>query len=176
MRSAKLFGILLAATVPDMVLHFLRKTDVRDGEKVLVIGASGSVGSAIVQIASQGVRGSSNVDLLRSLDAEHVVDCSKQNVLSLGPQFDVVFETVGWLNLSKPITFLRDGGRAAMVASGLADTFFAMFKGKSRGIKEVAGPAAERVEDLREILDLTVSKVFRPVIDSTHAQRRSEQE
>jgi len=156
-------------------LHFLRKTAVRDGEKVLVIGASGSVGSAIVQIASHrgakvtGVCGSSNVDLVRSLGAEHVVDYSKQSVLSLGPRFDVVFETVGSLNLSQTITLLRDGGRAAMISGGLANTIFAMLWGKSRGFKVVAGPAEERVEDLREILDLTVTKAFRPVIDSTYA-------
>jgi len=156
-------------------LHFLRKTDVREGEKVLIIGASGSVGSAIVQLASHrgakvtGVCGSSNVDLVRSLGAGQVVDYSKQDVLSLGPQFDVVFETVGSLNLSQTLTLLRDGGRAAMIAGGLADTVLAMFRGKSRGIKVVAGPAGELVEDLQEILDLTVSKAYRPVIDSTHA-------
>jgi len=155
-------------------LHFLRKVDLREGERVLVIGASGSVGSAIVQIACYlganvtGVCSSANVDLVRSLGAEHVVDYTKQDVLSLGPKFDVVFETVGSFNLSQTLMLARDGGRVAMIASGLADMILARFRGKSRGIQVIAGPAEERVEDLQEILALTVSKAFRPVIDSIY--------
>jgi len=155
-------------------LHFLRKTGVRKGERVLVIGASGSVGSAITQIAVHlgakvtGVCGSSNVELVRSLGAEQVVDYSQQDVLSLGSEFDVVLETVGSLDVSQTLALVRDGGRAAIIAGGLGDMIQAQFKGKSRGINVVAGPAEERVEDLREVLDLTVSKAFHPVIDSTY--------
>lgn len=153
-------------------LHFLRKTAVCAGDRVLVIGASGSVGSAIVQIAKHrgaqvtGVCGPSNVDLVRSLGATEVIDYSKQNVISLGPAFDVVFETVGSLNVPQTLTLLRDGGRAAMIAGGLADTVLAPFRGKSRGIQVVAGPAEERLEDLQEILEMTLAKTFCPVIDT----------
>lgn len=155
-------------------LHFLAKTAVREGERVLVIGAAGCVGSAIVQIANHrgakvtGVCGSSNVDLIRSLGASEVIDYSKQDVMTLGSQFDVVFETVGSLNLSQTLTLVRDGGRTAMIACGLANTVLAMFRGKSRGIKVVAGPAAERAEDLQEILDMTLAKTFRPLIDTVY--------
>jgi len=155
-------------------LHFLRKTAVSEGENVLVIGASGSVGSAIVQIANHlgakvtGVCSSANVGFVRSLGAAHVIDYSKQDVLSLGSQFDVVMETVGSLNLSQTLKLVRDGGRAAIIAGGLSDMILAMFKGKSRRIRVVVGTAEERVDDLREILNLTISQAFHPVIDSIY--------
>lgn len=155
-------------------LHFLEKTAVREGDRVLVIGAAGCVGSAIVQIANHrgakvtGVCGSSNVDRVRSLGASKVIDYSKQDVMGLGSQFDVVFETVGSLNLSQTLTLVRDGGRAAMIACGLSDMVLAMFMGKSRGIKAVAGPAAERSEDLQELLDMTLAETFRPMIDTVY--------
>jgi NADPH:quinone reductase-like Zn-dependent oxidoreductase len=155
-------------------LHFLEKTAVREGERVLVIGAAGCVGSAIVQIASHrgakvtGVCGSSNVDLVRSFGACPVIDYSKQDVMALGSQFDVVFETVGSLNLSQALTLVRDGGRVAMIAGGLADMVLAMFMGKPRGIKVVAGPAAERAEDLQQILDMALADTFRPLVDTVY--------
>jgi NADPH:quinone reductase-like Zn-dependent oxidoreductase len=54
-----------------------------------------------------------------------------------------------------------------VIAGGLGDLIQAPLLGRARGIKVVAGPAEECVEDLREILNLTISKSFRPVIDST---------
>ena len=166
-----------AASLPfggTTALHFLEKTAVRAGERVLVIGAAGCVGSAIVQIANHrgaevtGVCGTSNVDLVRSLGAGEVIDYSKHDVMALGSQFDVVFETVGSLNLSQTLTLVRDGGRVAIVAGGLADMVLAIFMGKPRGIKVVAGPAAERAEDLQVILDMTLANTFRHLIDTVY--------
>lgn len=156
-------------------LHFLRKTRVRPGDHVLVIGASGNVGSALVQLARHlgaavtGVCGPTNVALVRSLGAENVIDyVATPDFPASGPRFDVVFEAVGALGLAPVLALVRDGSRAALLAGSLWDTLKSLRAGRSRGITVAAGPAEERVEDLAQIVDLTRRRVFRPVIDGTY--------
>lgn len=152
-------------------LHFLRKTAVAKGDCVLVIGASGSVGSSLVQLAKHfgasvtGICSGPNVEMVRSLGADDVIDYTTTDVASLDTQFDVVFETVGSLNLSQTMQLAKDGGRVAIVAGGLGDMLRSTFSGGSRKIKVAAGPAEERAEDLRTLVDFASKNLFRPVID-----------
>lgn len=118
-------------------LHFLRKTGVTKGDHVLV----------------------------RGLGVDEVVDYTVTDLSSLGTRFDVVFDTVGSLNLSQTMPLAKDGGRVAIIAGGLGDILMSLFSGRSRKIKVVAGPAEERAEDLRTLVDLAARNIFRPVID-----------
>lgn len=156
-------------------MDFLRRVGLNPGEKILVIGASGSVGSAIVQLARHrgarvtGVCSLPNVEMVRLLGAERVVDYGQEDITSLNPDFDVVMETVGALDLTQSLRLLRSGGRAALIAAGLGDMLTSSWKSKSRGLKAVVGPAAEKREDLEEIIDLTSKGIFRPVIEQIYA-------
>ncbi len=155
-------------------MHFLRKTRLQPGEKLLVIGASGSVGSAIVQLAHRlgatvtGVCGPTNTDFVRTLGAASVVDYSREDVASLGRNFDVVLKCVGALDLTRSLRLVRPGGRLALIAAGLGDLLASSFKGRPQGIKIVVGPAEERPEDLKEIVTLTQRGEFRPEIEAVH--------
>lgn len=152
-------------------LHFLRKTAVEKGDRVLVIGASGSVGSSIVQLAKHfgssvtGVCSRTNIEMVRSLGADDVIDYTTTNMSSLDRRFDVVFETVGSLNLSQTMQLAKDGGRVAIIAGGLGDMLKSSFSGRSRKIRVSAGPAEERAEDLHTLVDLASKNLFRPLID-----------
>lgn len=156
-------------------MHFIRKTSVRLGDKVLVIGSSGSVGSSIVQLAHHlgasvtGVCSSLNVNFVKSLGAKHTIDYTQQDIRSSGEQFDVVFETVGSLDVRHSLPLVRNGGRLAIIAGGMGDMVLSTFAGKLRGIAISAGPAGERLEDLEELIRLVSSQAFRPVIDSTYS-------
>ncbi len=81
-------------------VHFLQKANIRPGQKVLIYGASGAVGSAAVQIAKSlgaevtGVCSTANVELVKSLGADHVIDYTKTDFAKTGEQYDVVYETV----------------------------------------------------------------------------------
>jgi len=156
-------------------MDFLRRVGLTAGEKILVVGASGSVGSAAVQLARHrgaqvtGVCSTANVEIVSSLGAERVIDYGKEDVTSLDPDFDVVMETVGALNLTQSLRLLRSGGRAAMIAGSLSDMLTASWKSKSRGLKAVVGPAAEKHEDLQEIVTLAAEGIFRPFIEHTYA-------
>jgi NADPH:quinone reductase-like Zn-dependent oxidoreductase len=100
---------------------FLRRAGVRTGERVLVVGASGSVGTYAVQLATvlgaqvTGVCSTPNVALVRSLGADDVIDYTKDDFTQRGRVFDVVFDAVGKCAASMARRALKKGGRLLSV-------------------------------------------------------------
>ncbi len=151
-------------------LHFLRKADLRAGESLLVIGASGAVGSAMVQLARHmgarvtGVTSTRNVELVRSLGAQTVIDYTRQDFLTAGETYDVVADAVGASSFARCLPVLKERGRYLGVSADLPG-LFARPVGTRRSI---AGPAADRVEDVRELARLAEAGVLKPVIDRVY--------
>jgi NADPH:quinone reductase-like Zn-dependent oxidoreductase len=89
-------------------LYFLKtKGNIQPGESVLIIGASGCVGSAAVQLAKHfgakvtAVCSTTNVDLVRSVGADQVIDYTNENIAQTGAAYDVVFDTVGAASMAQ---------------------------------------------------------------------------
>jgi NADPH:quinone reductase-like Zn-dependent oxidoreductase len=154
-------------------LHFLREGKVKAGDRVLVNGASGAVGVALVQLARHlgasvtGVCSGANADLVRSLGASRIIDYTKGDIFADGSTYDVIADTVGTLPLSKARRGLVKGGRLLVVLGTLGELLRAPFA-PLLGVTSIAGPATERVEDLRTLAQLTESGAYRPVIDRTY--------
>ena len=152
-------------------LDFFRRGKLASGEKVLVNGASGCVGSACVQLARHfgadvtGVSSTTNVELVRSLGARHVVDYTQEDFTKNGETYDVIVDTVGTAPFSRCERSLNDGGRLLQVLGSLGDLLQAPWVSLTSRKKVIAGPAAERVEDLRLLASLAESGEFKPVID-----------
>ncbi len=152
-------------------LDFFRRGKLQSGERVLVNGASGGVGTAAVQLAKHfgadvtGVCSTANVELVRSLGATHVIDYTKEDFTQNGETDDVVVDTVGTAPFSRSKDSLKEGGRLLMVLGGLPDMLQIPWVSVTSSKKIIAGSAAERVEDLRFLAKLAEAGEFRPVID-----------
>jgi NADPH:quinone reductase-like Zn-dependent oxidoreductase len=97
-------------------LYLLKKANVQSGQKVLIVGASGSVGSYAVQLAKHfgahvtGVCSAANVDMVASLGADSVIDYTTQDFTQNGQTYDVIFDAVGKTSQSQCKTSLAEGG------------------------------------------------------------------
>ena len=152
-------------------LDFLRRGKLQSGEKVLVNGASGGVGTAAVQLAKHfgadvtGVCSTANMELVRSLGASHVIDYTKEDFTQNGETYDVIVDTVGTAPFSRSKDSLKAGGRLLMVLAGLPDMLQIPWVSMTSSKKVIAGPAAVRAEDLRFLAGLAQAGEFKPVID-----------
>lgn len=155
-------------------LHYLRrKAKIRAGERVLVLGASGAVGAAAVQIARHdgarvtAVTSAANAELVRGLGASEVLDYAREDFTVSGSSWDVVMDCIGVTTYGRARRALRPGGRLLRVVTSLGGQLVAPFQGRLRGHRVIGGVAPGNLEDLRAALDLARSGALRPVIDAT---------
>ncbi len=152
-------------------LDFLRRARVRPGEKVLVNGASGAVGSAVIQLARNagaevtGVCSSANLELVRSLGATQVVDYTREDFSRNGETYDVIVDTVDTAPFSRCRRSLRKGGRLLLVLAGLPDMLTGLWVSLTSGRSVIAGPATVKRDDLLTLAALAEAGAFQPVID-----------
>lgn len=150
-------------------LHFLRKAGVQPGERILVIGATGAVGSAIVQIARHmgaevtAATSAANMDLAHSLGVSHVLDYTHADYTGVRAAYDIIADTAGATSLDACFDALKPGGRFLAIAGGLGD----LFKQGRGGKRQIAGMASERAEDIALLAELAEQGVYTPLVDST---------
>lgn len=152
-------------------LHFFTKAKLRGGESVLINGASGGVGTAAVQLAKYfgahvtGVCSTSNVELVRALGADHIIDYTKEDFTQNGETYDVIVDTVGNAPFSRCKASLKQGGRMVLALAGLPEMLSAPWRSITSSNKIIAGPASGGAKELRLLADLAERGQFRPVID-----------
>ncbi|WP_194955337.1 NAD(P)-dependent alcohol dehydrogenase [Sphingopyxis solisilvae] len=156
-------------------LHFLDAAAVATGARVLVVGASGAVGSALVQLARHrgahvtAVCSARNADLVRDLGAAAVIDYHASDFRGEAGAYDVIFETVGNMVTREALPLLRPGGRFVAIAAGLPDMLATIGGPGREGRRVIAGPATEKPEHVQQLADLAVSGALRPVVDKSYA-------
>ncbi len=168
--GAVMFGALTC-------LAYLPQADIRPGQKVLVYGASGSVGVFAVQLAKHlgaevtAVCSTRNLDLARSLGADAVVDYTCEDFAEAGPVYDVIFETVGKSSLRRGLGALKRGG-VYLTCAPMPILFVPLLGallGRKAGARKVtmAGVKPEPRKTAALIRELVESGALRTVIDHT---------
>ncbi|MBX3066390.1 MAG: NAD(P)-dependent alcohol dehydrogenase [Anaerolineae bacterium] len=145
-----------AAAIPigaTTALRFLREGNIQRGQKVLIYGASGSVGTYAVQLAKHygaevtGVCSTTNVEMVKSLGADQVIDYTREDFTQRGTKYDLIFDAVGKLP--------KDKRKQALSANGVFES--------------VTGNAKEAAGDLAILKELIEAGKLRPIIDRQYA-------
>ncbi|MGD0189943.1 MAG: NAD(P)-dependent alcohol dehydrogenase [Rhizomicrobium sp.] len=157
-------------------LSFLRRSGVGPGQRVLIYGASGSVGTYAVQLAKHlgarvtGVCSTANIGLVGSLGTADVVDYTTTDFSESGHIYDVVFDTVGKAGYRRSMRALRRGGVFAFAASGLlSPTLGRIWASLTGAGKLVSGIARTGASDLSFLMTLVERRQLKPVIDQRYA-------
>jgi NADPH:quinone reductase-like Zn-dependent oxidoreductase len=178
-----------AAAVPVAAITALQglrdKGKIQAGQKVLINGASGGVGTFAVQIAKSfgtevtGVCSTRNVDLVRSIGADHVIDYTKEDFTKTDQRYDLIFDLVGNHSFSERRRILNPNGICVMAGVGgagwrdgiamrLAGELNAYVRSRFVSQKFVAYIAQFNKQDMTLLADLMQSGKITPVIDRTY--------
>jgi NADPH:quinone reductase-like Zn-dependent oxidoreductase len=153
-------------------LPFLRdKAKIRPGDQVLVVGASGAIGTAAVQIARHfgaevtAVTSTPNLGLVRSIGAQRVIDYTQVDFATTGDTWDIIFDTTGTVTFSRCERSLKPGGRLVAVQGSFSQWLGLGKPSRASGKELITGVARPTLDDLRYIASLAASGELRPVID-----------
>jgi NADPH:quinone reductase-like Zn-dependent oxidoreductase len=164
-----------AAAIPfggSTALHFLIKGNIGSGQNVLIYGASGSIGTAAIQLARYfgaevtGVCSTPNVDLVKSLGADRVIDYTKEDFTKSGQSYDIIFDTIGKSPFSGCVKSLKQNGTyLRAVHMTISSIVRGLSTSMTSGKKVIGGIASERKENLVFLKELIEAGKFKPVID-----------
>ena len=172
-------GLEDAVAVPDgacTALSMLRQARVPQRERIVVYGATGSIGTAAVQLAKHlgahvtAVGNTKNLDLVRSLGADEVVDYLNEDFTENGETYDLVFDTVGKESFWRCRGSLRPGGLFMTAGGSLWRAVPPALLTKWIGSRKATlGIARYSQDDLLLVRELLEAGEYRPVIDRTYA-------
>jgi NADPH:quinone reductase-like Zn-dependent oxidoreductase len=164
-----------AAAVADgatTALPFLRdKGNIQSGQRVLINGASGSIGTAAVQLAKHfgaevtGVCSTTNLEMVKSLGADKVIDYTKEDFTESGQTYDIIYETVGKSSFSRNLKSLKKDGIYLAGNAGLLQMLKLAWASWRGSEKILFGPAPGRTQDLIYVKELIEAGGIKPVID-----------
>lgn len=150
----------------------LGRAELKEGERLLVIGASGSCGIAGVQMGKSvgahvtGVCSEANADFVRELGADEVIDYKTTDFRETGETWDVIYDTIGVTTMRNTRAVLNDGGRLVPIVASLGQLIGASIRSRRGKHRIISGVAGESAESIKTLADMVASGTLRPVIDS----------
>ena len=147
------------------------KGHIQSGQKVLINGAGGGVGTFAVQLAKSfgaevtGVDSTRKLDMLRSIGADHVIDYTQEDFTKSGETYNVIFDVVGKTSFSRSIRSLKQGGCYLLANAGLSQMVRGLWTSMTSSKQVIFRTASEKTEDLLILKELIEAGKIQSVID-----------
>ena len=163
-----------AASIPYgalTALNLLRKVNIQRGQKVLINGASGSIGSTAVQLAKYfgaevtGVCGTPRIAFVKALGADKVIDYTREDFTQNGETYDLIFDILGESSFSKCKNSLKPNGIYLLASFKMKQFFQMLWTARSDGQKVICALSSESAEDLGLIKSLIEEGKIQSIID-----------
>ncbi len=154
-------------------LHYLREGNVQSGERILINGAGGTIGTMAVQLARHfgaevtAVDTTAKFDMLRSIGAEQVIDFTQEDFTKRGDTYDVIFDVVGKASFSGSIRSLKENGRYLSANPRLSHMVRGPLTARISGKRVITGTTKYHAKDLIFLKELIEAGKITPVIDKT---------
>ena len=155
-------------------LHSMRRANIQPGQKVLIVGAGGSIGTWIVLLAKlyraevTGVDHTVKLDMLRSIGADHVIDYTRADFTKNGQTYDVILDTIGKSPFSGSLRSLNEKGTYLNANPGLFGGFRARRATKNSNKKVLTWTAGYTTKNLLALKELIEAGKIKPVIDRVY--------
>jgi len=163
-----------AATVPfggRDALHFLRKGNIRSGQKILINGAGGSIGTFAVQLAKYfgahvtAVDSTRKLDMLRSIGADRVIDYTQEDFTKNGETYDVIFDVIGKISFSRCKRSIKQNGTYLLANPRISQMVRGLWTSITSSKKVIMQTASGTTEDLIFLRELIEAGKIKSVID-----------
>lgn len=159
-------------------LHFIKKATIKPGQRVLVVGASGAVGSAAVQLAKSfgahvtGVCSTTNVALVQSIGADKVIDYTKEDFTQNGETYDVIFDAVKAISVSRSLKSLNKNGIMILSAAEMPEMLQGLWISMTSNKKVMTGVIGHTAADINFLKGLIESEKLKPVMDRIYSLKQ----
>ena len=151
--------------------HFIKKANIKPGQKVLIVGASGAVGSAAVQLAKSlgaevtAVCSTANIALAKSIGADKVIDYTQEDFTKNGEMYDVIFDTVKTIPVSRSLKSLNKNGVMILSAAGITEMLQGLWINKISNKRVLTGVISHTAAGIIFLKELLEAAKLKPVID-----------
>ena len=162
-------------------LHFMRKANIQNGEKILVNGAGGSIGTFAVQIAKAmgaevtAVDSAIKEEMLRRIGADHFFDYTKEDFAKSGQFYDVIFNMVARSSYSKCVNSLNPRGRYLIGNPRISDMLRSVVTSRFKDKTAIFAFAGEKEEELLALKEMIESGKIKSIVDKIYSPEQAAQ-
>jgi NADPH:quinone reductase-like Zn-dependent oxidoreductase len=166
-----------AATLPVgglNALHFIGKGNIQDGQKVLINGAGGSIGTIAIQLAKlsdavvTAIDSESKFEMMKSIGADKVIDYKQEDFTKSGEKYDIIFDIVGKASFSRSIRSLTKNGIYLLGNPSLMKNFRGRWISRLSSKKVISEVLSGKIEDLIHLKELFEAGKLKTVIDKSY--------
>ncbi len=154
--------------------HFIKKANIQPGQKVLIAGASGAVGTAAVQLAKSlgaevtAVCSTANIGLVKSIGADKVVDYTKEDFTKNSETYDVIFDTINTIPVFGSLNSLTKNGIMILSAAEMQEMLKGLWISKTSSKKVLTGVISHTAAEIILLKELIEAGKYKAVVDKTY--------